>query len=206
MDCNSFYASCEQVFNPRLQGRPVVVLSNNDGCIVALTREAKACGLKRGEPVFKVQDKLKAHNVAVFSSNYTLYGDLSSRVMRCLSEFSSRLEIYSIDEAFLSFPASSFATPEEVTRLASEIRSRVKQWTGIPVSVGVASTKTLAKIANERAKKDPALKGVYDLTFMSEGELNRLLNTVPVEDVWGINSRRGKSTQMVVTFSKSGSL
>ncbi|HEX2915338.1 MAG TPA: Y-family DNA polymerase [Chloroflexia bacterium] len=191
-DCNNFYVSCERVFNPKLEGKPTVVLSNNDGCIIARSNEAKALGFKMGDPVFKVADRLKEHNVQVLSSNYTLYGDLSSRVMQCLSRYTSEVEVYSIDESFLAFPTTSFKSPEESAALAREIRETVRQWTGIPISVGVASTKTLAKLANEKAKKDPTREGVFDLTALSQAELDVLLDRVPVEGVWGINSRRGR--------------
>jgi DNA polymerase V len=148
VDCNNFYASCERVFDPSLRTRPVVVLSNNDGCIVARSAEAKALGLKMGEPYFKVRELLERHKVAVFSSNYTLYGDMSQRVMKTLQQFSPEVEIYSIDEAFLNLEGF-----RDLPELARRIRETVRQWTGIPVSVGIAPTKTLAKLANNTAKK-----------------------------------------------------
>ena len=152
VDCNNFYASCERVFNPAIARRPVVVLSNNDGCIIARSNEAKAIGFKMGDPYFKTRPLIERHQVAVFSSNYTLYGDMSQRVMQTLEQFAPEVEIYSIDEAFLNLagvPACQLAG------LAQEIRRTVRQWTGIPVSVGIGPTKTLAKAANTSiAKKD----------------------------------------------------
>ena len=148
VDCNNFYASCERVFDPSLRTRPIVVLSNNDGCIVARSQEAKALGLKMGEPYFKVKEVLDRHKVAVFSSNYALYGDMSQRVMKTLQQFSPEVEIYSIDEAFLNLEGF-----RDLPTLATRIRETVRQWTGLPVSVGIAPTKTLAKLANHTAKK-----------------------------------------------------
>ena len=155
VDCNNFYASCERVFNPALRTRPVVVLSNNDGCIIARSAEAKALGLKMGDVYYKVREMLERNNVAVYSSNYALYGDLSQRVMQTLEQFSPEVEIYSIDEAFLNL--EGFA---DLPDLAARIRSTVRQWTGIPVSVGIAPTKTLAKLANNTAKKKAGYDGV----------------------------------------------
>ena len=152
VDCNSFYCSCERVFRPRLDGRPVVVLSNNDGCIIALSNEAKALGFLMGDPFHLKKKELQAHCVTVFSSNYTLYGDMSRRVMNALAEFTPELEIYSIDEAFLNLAGFE---GWGLTDYGRTIRSAVKQETGIPVSVGIGVTKTLAKIANRLAKKTP---------------------------------------------------
>ena len=161
VDCNNFYASCERVFNPRLEGRAIVVLSNNDGCIIARSNEAKALGLKMGDPFHLAQPCIRANRVAVFSSNYTLYGDMSRRVMRILGTCAPEIEIYSIDEAFLNlggFGGHGLAT------YGAAIRAKVRQWTGIPVSIGIGRTKTLAKIANRLAKQTPAAGGVCDLT------------------------------------------
>src|SRR4051794_35297362 len=157
VDCNNFYASCERVFNPKLVHRPVIVLSNNDGCVIARSNEAKALGFKMGDPYFKVRPLVERHGVAVFSSNYTLYGDMSSRVMQTLEQFAPDVEIYSIDEAFLNLAGFEAG---QLDGLAHAIRRTVKQWTGIPVSVGIGPTKTLAKAANQLAKKDPAGGGV----------------------------------------------
>ena len=150
VDCNSFYVSCERLFNPKLRNKPVVVLSNNDGCIISRSNEAKALGIKMVEPYFKAKNIIIKNNVQVFSSNYSLYGDISRRVMRTLKRFNSEIEIYSIDEAFLdlsNFPDS------EVEKVGREIRETVLQWTGIPTSIGIAKTKTLSKVANHIAKK-----------------------------------------------------
>ena len=149
VDCNNFYVSCERVFNPGLMGKPVVVLSNNDGCVIARSNEAKALGIPMGAPVFKMQDVIKAHGVHVYSSNYALYGDMSQRVMEALSEFTPDVEIYSIDEAFLDL--SGFKRGD-LADYGRSIWSTVRTWTGVPVSVGIAETKTLAKIANRIAK------------------------------------------------------
>jgi DNA polymerase V len=182
VDCNSFYASCEKVFAPALATRPVVVLSNNDGCIVALSGEAKALGIPMGKPLFQCQDIIRRHNVAVFSSNYALYGDLSARVMTTLGQFAPSMEIYSIDEAFLDLTGM----PDALTPYARRIRQTVRQWTGIPVSIGIGPTKTLAKIANRLSKDTPALSGVLDLTGQ---DLDALLAKVTIGDVWGIGRR-----------------
>jgi len=181
VDCNNFYASCERVFNPRLAGQPIVVLSNNDGCVVARSNEAKVLGIKMGMPEFQIRPLLRAHHVHIFSSNYTLYGDLSQRVMETLEQFCPDLEIYSIDEAFLSL--SGF-TLHNLTEYGRTIGSTVKRWTGIPVSVGIAETKTLAKIANRVAKRTPDMGGVCDLLACPDREA--LLGRVAVDDVWGI--------------------
>ena len=150
IDCNSFYVSCERLFNPKIRKKPVVVLSNNDGCIVSRSNEAKALGIKMGEPYFKAKDIILKNNVHVFSSNYSLYGDMSRRVMRTLKRFNSDIEVYSIDEAFMDL--SNFPN-NEVEKVAQEIRETILQWTGIPTSIGIAKTKTLSKIANHIAKK-----------------------------------------------------
>ena len=150
IDCNSFYVSCERLFNPRIQNVPVVVLSNNDGCVISRSVEAKKIGIKMGEPYFKVKDLVKKNNVQIFSSNYSLYGDLSRRVMKVLKGFSNKIEIYSIDEAFLDL---SYIKDDDVEEYGKKIRDRVLKWTGIPTSVGISSTKTLSKVANHIAKK-----------------------------------------------------
>lgn len=181
VDCNNFYASCERVFNPKLIGQPIVVLSNNDGCIVARSNEAKALGIGMGVPEFQVRSLLRAHQVHVFSSNYTLYGDMSQRVMETLGQFCPDLEVYSIDEAFLSMVGFE---RRDLTEYGRQIRRTVKQWTGIPVSVGIAETKTLAKIANRMAKRTPDTGGVFDLLACPDRDT--LLDRVAVEDVWGI--------------------
>jgi len=181
VDCNNFYASCERVFNPMLEGKPLVVLSNNDGCVVARSNEAKALGIEMGVPEFQIRLLLRAHRVQVFSSNYTLYGDLSQRVMETLEQFSPNIEVYSIDEAFLSLVGFE---RRNLTEYGRQIRRTVKQWTGIPVSVGIAETKTLAKIANRVAKRNPDTGGVCDLRAYPDRDA--LLGRVTVDDVWGI--------------------
>ena len=161
VDCNNFYASCERAFNPKLNGKPIVVLSNNDGCIVARSNEAKALGIPMGSPLFKMRDIIEKNSVNVFSSNYTLYGDMSRRVMEILGEFSPEMEIYSIDEAFLNFSRLAVG---DLSEYAKEIRKKVIKWTGIPVSIGIAKTKTLSKAANKLAKKSVESGGVFDLS------------------------------------------
>ena len=182
VDCNNFYASCERVFDPSLRGRPVVILSNNDGCAVALSNEAKALGMKVGTPVFQVRDLVERHRVAVLSSNYSLYGDMSQRVMEVVGCFSPEIEFYSIDEAFLRLDGLN-VKPEEYGR---EIKDTVRQWTGIPVSIGIAPTKTLAKIANRFAKKDKSCAGVLSLSLSDPAAVDALLEKVRAEEVWGV--------------------
>jgi DNA polymerase V len=186
VDCNSFYASCERVFRPDLQSRPVVVLSNNDGCIIARSAEAKALGIPMGAPYFKHRNMLRRNGVAVFSSNYALYGDLSARVMNVLGRFSPRMEVYSIDEAFLELSGM----PGGAERHARRLRATVLRWTGIPVSVGLGSTRTLAKIANRFAKQQERCRGVFDLDNSPRPEL--VLNSMPVRDIWGIGRRHAR--------------
>jgi DNA polymerase V len=181
VDCNNFYVSCERLFRPELNGKPVVVLTNNDGCIVARSNEAKALGIPMGEPFFKVKQLIARYNVHVFSSNYALYGDLSHRVMDVLREMEPNVEVYSIDEAFISLPVSKVW---DLVKYAAELRERVRKQVGIPVSIGIATTKTLAKVANRVAKKEAQLQGVFDLT--SESEIDRILEKTEVNDVWGI--------------------
>jgi len=183
VDCNCFYASCERVFVPALAEKPVVVLSNNDGCVIARSAEAKAAGIPMGKPAFECRELFKRHGVAVFSSNYALYGDLSARVMKTLARFAPSLEIYSIDEAFLDLTG----LPQDVVAYSRRIRDTVRQWTGIPVSIGLGPTKTLAKVANKLAKMDPAHGGVLD--FAASSAPDALLESVGVADVWGIGRR-----------------
>jgi DNA polymerase V len=187
VDCNSFFCSCEQVFRPDLREKPVVVLSNNDGCIVALTTEAKAVGLKRGMPIYQVQNIIEKYDVAVFSSNYTLYGDMSARVMSILAENVDDIDIYSIDEAFLHLDGFE---PPKLESFARELHRKVIKGTGIPVSVGIASTKTLAKVAAKFAKQYKAYKGVCIID--SEEKRVRALQLFDVTDVWGVGRRFGK--------------
>jgi len=187
VDCNNFYVSCERVFNPQLEGKPVVVLSNNDGCIVARSNEAKALGIKMGEAFFKFCNVIEHHGVFVFSSNYTLYGDMSRRVFATLARFAPEIEIYSIDEAFLNLTGFEKGN---VTAYGQKIRATVKQWTGIPVSIGIAQTKTLAKIAGHVAKYSAKVEGVLDLTIPEYRK--EALAVTPVGNVWGIGRRLSK--------------
>jgi DNA polymerase V len=186
IDCNNFYCSCERVFNAALRQRPVIVLSNNDGCVVARSNEVKALGVKMGQPLFEIRDLIEQHNGALFSSNYPLYADMSARVMSTLASFAPRAEIYSIDESFLDV---SHIRPECLDAYGHEIRETVWRLTGIPVSVGIASTKTLAKVANEVAKHNPCYQGVLNLTRYTEEELDELLASLAIKDVWGIGPR-----------------
>lgn len=186
VDCNNFYASCERVFNPKLESRPIVVLSNNDGCIVARSNEAKALGIPMGAPLHEWQQLINKHRVAVFSSNYALYGDMSHRVMRLLSRYSPSQEIYSIDESFLDL--TGIASPTEHAR---QIRADIRKRTGIPVAVGIAPTKTLAKLANHCAKKLQPWQpiGVCNFNEQSGVELSRLFASLPVGEIWGVGYR-----------------
>lgn len=181
IDCNNFYVSCERVFDASLKGKPVVVLSNNDGCAIARSEEAKALGIDMGTPEHMIRDQLKAHNVRVFSSNYTLYGDMSRRVMMVIKEFIPRTEVYSIDEIFADLSHMPYTNLEE---LASEVREAVMRCTGIPVSVGIGKTKTLAKMANRYAKKKCRDVGVY-CADSTEKE-SAMLQFIQIGDVWGI--------------------
>ncbi len=181
IDCNNFYVSCERVIRPDLERKPVIVLSNNDGCAVARSAEAKLLGIKMGDPVFKIRDLIRRENVRVFSSNYALYGDLSRRVGDTLGSMVPTVETYSIDESFLNLGEFN---SREVEPLARELRDRVHRWVGIPTCVGIAPTKTLAKVANFIAKKRPQYRGVCDLR--SSRVRAELLPSVPVEEVWGI--------------------
>ncbi|MDI3467613.1 MAG: Error-prone, lesion bypass DNA polymerase V (UmuC) [Nitrospira sp.] len=190
VDCNNFYASCERVFNPKLHGKPVVVLSNNDGCVIARSNEAKALGIGMGVPEFQIRPLLKTHNVQVLSSNYALYGDMSQRVMETLEQFCPNLELYSIDEAFLSLCGF---TSRNLTEYGHTIRATVKRWTGIPVSVGIAETKALAKIANRVAKRTPDTDGVLDLLACPDRDA--LLNRIAVQDIWGIGPNHARFLQ-----------
>ena len=169
VDCNNFYASCERVFDPSLKDRAIIILSNNDGCIVARSNEAKSLGIPMGTPVFKQKAVIKKHNVAVFSSNYQLYGDMSKRVMKSISLFTPDMEVYSIDEAFLRL---DYLLPRNLYEYCKTIRAKVLQWTGIPVSIGIGPTKVLAKIANHVAKKQTDV-GVYDLSLIHISEPTR---------------------------------
>ena len=186
IDCNAFYVSCERVFNPKLNNRPVVALSNNDGCIISRSKEAKALGIKMGVPLFKLKDIVEKEKVVVFSSNYTLYADMSRRVMNIISSSSPYTEIYSIDEAFVELSS----LPIDYESYAHQLRQTILQHTGIPVSIGIASTKTLAKVANHKAKKDDSLNGVCSL--VNYNNVDQILELTEVGDVWGVGRRLSK--------------
>ena len=183
IDCNSFYVSCERLFNPKIQKVPVVVLSNNDGCVISRSTEAKRIGIKMGEPYFKVKELVKRNNVQIFSSNYALYGDISRRVMKVLKGFSDKIEIYSIDEAFIDLTHVKNELAEEYGK---KIRERVLKWTGIPTSVGISNTKTLSKVANHVAKKNKA--GVVYL----KDNIDEVLKNFDISDVWGVGKQLSK--------------
>ena len=184
-DCNNFYCSCERVFHPDLIGKPVVVLSNNDGCVIARSEESKALGIKMGEAFYQVKEKLEQNNVAVFSSNYNLYGDMSRRVMSLLTKYSPKIDVYSIDEAFLDF--SGMNTSDTFIEYCREMVRYIHKGTGIPISLGIAHTKTLAKMASIFAKKYKGYKGVCLIDTDEKRE--KALKLFPVEDVWGIGYR-----------------
>ena len=190
IDCNNFYASCERVFNPSLNGRPVVVLSNNDGCVIARSAEAKALGIPMGEPAYKLKALIEANQVAVFSSNYVLYGDMSHRVMNTIAQFAPDMEIYSIDEAFLLFDGFENINLKEY---GEKIVRTTTRNTGIPVSLGVAPTKTLAKVANKFAKKYKDYKGVCIIDTDEKRE--KALKLTAVGDVWGIGRQYAKKLE-----------
>jgi DNA polymerase V len=186
VDANSFYASAEKVFRPELEGRPIVVLSNNDGCVIAQSKEAKAVlDIHMARPWFELEQEARKHGVVVFSSNYELYADMSNRFMQTLRQFAPRQEVYSIDESFLDVTG----IPRDFTEYGHEIRARVKQWAKLPVCVGFGHSKTLAKLANHCAKKQPVWDGVCDLTRLGEAELDALLEQLPVSTVWGVGRR-----------------
>ena len=191
VDCNNFYASCERVFNPKLEGKPIVVLSNNDGCIVARSNEAKALGIPMGAPYFKYKDVIKRNNVEVFSSNYTFYGDMSARVMTSLRSIAGEIEIYSIDEAFLDVSEFYYCNLEDT---AKEIKKLVQQWTGIPISIGIGTTKTLAKVANRQAKKYES-SDVFDIR--EEARRIDILKKMELEDIWGISTKSAQRLRKI---------
>ncbi len=191
VDCNNFYVSCERLFNPALKGVPVVVLSNNDGCVVARSPEAKALGIKMAVPAFQIKELIKKHQIRVYSSNYSFYGDISSRVMATLESLAPQIEVYSIDEAFLDL--SGFGQPGSLTDYGQHIRSTVKQYIGIPVCVGIAPTKTLAKLANHGAKSYPRTGGVVDLSAKERQQ--KLMSLVDVGEIWGIGRKTAEKLQ-----------
>jgi DNA polymerase V len=185
-DANSFYASAEKVFRPDLEGKPIVVLSNNDGCVIAQTKEAKAVlDIRMAKPWFELEAEGKKHGVVVFSSNYELYADMSNRFMQTLRQFAPRQEVYSIDESFLDMTG----VQRNLTEYGQEIKATVKQWTRLPICIGFGHSKTLAKLANHCAKKQPVWNGVCDLTALSENEVDAILEELPVSTVWGVGRR-----------------
>ena len=197
VDCNNFYASCQRVFEPHLIGKPVVVLSNNDGCIIARSNEAKALGIPMGAPAFELKKLFEEHKIYVYSSNYALYGDMSSRVMNILSRFSPEIEVYSIDEAFLKFTGFNLFDLDEY---GLQIQRTVTKGTGIPISVGFAPTKALAKVANKIAKKFPErTKSVY--TIDSDEKRIKALKWTKIEDVWGIGRKHAKRLRAKNVFT-----
>ena len=190
VDCNNFFVSCERVFRPQLEGKAVVVLSNNDGCVVARSNESKAMGIRMGTPFYQVRDMVKSGRLIACSSNYTMYGDLSSRVMSILAEAVPRIEIYSIDEAFLCMDGMS---PEKIEGISRELVTKVRKWVGIPVSIGIATTKTLAKIASHFAKKYPGYRGVCRID--SEEKRLKALSLTPIREVWGVGRKLSVSME-----------
>ena len=184
VDCNNFFVSCERAFQPELEGRPVVVLSNNDGCVVARSNESKALGVPMGTPYFKVKHLVDQGKLTVRSSNYTLYGDLSARVMSLLAEVAPKLEVYSIDEAFMNMDG---VRKEDLQGICSQLIRKIRRWTGIPVSIGLAETKTLGKVANHFAKRYKGYKGVCMID--TEEKMRKALALTPIGDVWGIGWR-----------------
>ena len=185
IDCNNFYASCERAFNPKLEGTPIVVLSNNDGCVIARSNEAKALGVLMGEPYFKMRELAKANGIAIYSSNYALYGDMSNRVMRIIGHYSPEQEVYSIDESFIDLSGMSI----DLVEYMGKLKKQVRLWTGIPVCVGIGRTKVLAKLANRVAKKYKKFNGVFDIDELSKSRCNSLLKIVDVGDIWGIGAK-----------------
>lgn len=191
VDCNNFYASCERVFQPQYVGKPVVILSNNDGCIISRSYEAKALGIAMGAPEFKVRNELKQHNVKVFSSNYALYGDLSNRVMKILESYTPNVEVYSIDESFMNFDGMNI---EDYHAYGIQIKTRIHKWLSIPVCIGFAPTKALSKVANKIAKKyQERTQGIYVID--TDEKRIKALKWTKIEDVWGIGFRLTKKMQ-----------
>lgn len=194
VDCNNFYCSCERALNPKLDGVPMVVLSNNDGCAVARSNEVKALGVKMGTPWFQMKDLAKEHGIVAMSSNYTLYGDMSNRVVSILREYSPHIEVYSIDESFvlLNGMQSIWQSP---TDMGQHMRCRIFQWTNLPVCVGIGASKTLAKLANHIAKKNPEFNGVCDLNALSSNVVSALFQSIDAGEVWGVGRQIAKKLE-----------
>lgn len=184
IDCNNFYVSCERLFQPHLEFLPVVILSNNDGCVVSRSQEVKNLGILMAAPWYQLKVLAKKHGIIALSSNYTLYADISNRVMRLLAQFSPEQEVYSIDECFLELTGM-----DELSRYGQQMRSTIKQCVGIPVCVGIASSKTLAKLANHIAKKQPRFNSVCNLNELSEDEINQIFKNISANEVWGVGRR-----------------
>ena len=197
VDCNSFYASCERIFRPDLKTKPVVVLSNNDGCVVALSKEAKELGIKMCEPWFKIKDQFIRQGGVAFSSNYELYADISSRVMQTLEQLAPKIEIYSIDEAFLDLKGIDSCM--QLDQFGSQCRDTIQQWVGMPVSVGIGPTKTLAKVAQYGAKKYTKTNGVVDLS--GQERQKKLMSLMPVGEVWGVGKKINKRLNELGIFT-----
>jgi DNA polymerase V len=197
VDCNNFYASCERVFRPNIRNKPVVVLSNNDGCVIARSNESKALGVKMGAPIFQIEELVKEHSIIVCSSNYTLYGDLSNRVMDLIKTFSPEVEIYSIDEAFIKFNGFKYF---DFNSIGLQMHSVIKKGVGIPTSIGFAPTKALAKVANKIAKKYPERTNNYYIIDTDEKRV-KALKWTKIEDVWGIGRQHTKRLQSIGVFN-----
>ena len=198
VDCNNFYVSCERIFRPDLARVPMVILSNNDGCVVSRSNEAKALGIKMGQPWFECKALAEEHGILAMSSNYALYADMSNRVMTILSDFSPQCEVYSIDESFVDLTGMP-----KIREVSYAMRERVGMWTGMPVCVGIGPTKTLAKLANHVAKKHPKSKGVFNYNALTREQKNNLLQHLPVEDVWGVGR---KLTKRLANFGVTNAL
>lgn len=198
IDCNNFFVSCERVFNPKLIKKPVVILSSNDACVISRSNEAKALGIPMGVPAYQYEAFFTKHNVSVYSSNFTLYGDMSNRVMQVITSLSTDIEIYSVDEAFIAIPLHEpdfikfKETEDYYTKYCRFIKSEIQKQTGIPVSIGIGPTKTLAKIANKFAKKESSLGGVFDISNIGETKIDNILRELKAKDIWGIGSRYAK--------------
>lgn len=192
VDVNNFYASCEQLWEPKLRNRPVVVLSNNDGCVVARSKEAKAIGVPMGAPWFKLRDLAQQQRIIALSSNYELYADMSNRVVEVLRDFTPDLEVYSIDESFLSLEGLGGISRGDLVSYGQRIRQRIAQWVGLPVCVGIGPTKTLAKFANHLAKKNACFQGVCDITVLSQADQDRWMASNDVGEVWGVGRKISK--------------
>jgi DNA polymerase V len=198
VDCNNFYVSCERIFRPDLARVPMVILSNNDGCVVSRSNEAKALGIKMGQPWFECKELAEEHGILAMSSNYALYADMSNRVMTILSDFSPQCEVYSIDESFVDLTGMP-----KIREVSYAMRERVGMWTGMPVCVGIGPTKTLAKLANHVAKKHPKSKGVFNYNALTNVQKTNLLQHLPVEDVWGVGR---KLTKRLASFGVTNAL